>query len=107
MRFFRNLITLSVFLFLIYASPLIHAQGVGNSASIAGTVLDPAGAVVPNAAVEIHNPISGLSRSTTTDISGNFSFVNVPYNPYHLTVNATGFSPYVQDVEVRSSSTVN
>jgi hypothetical protein len=105
MRLLRNLGVLAVFAF--FASPLIHAQGVGNSASITGTVLDPASAVVPNATVEIHNPISGLSRSTTTDTSGNFSFVNVPYNPYHLTVNATGFSPYVQDVEVRSSSTVN
>jgi hypothetical protein len=38
---------------------------------------------------------------------GNFSFVNVPYNPYHLSVEATGFSPYAQDVDVRSSVTLN
>ena len=106
MRFFRNLITLSVFLFLIYAAPLIHAQGVGNSASITGTVLDPAGAVIPKATVELHNVVSGLSRTTTTDTMGNFSFVNVPYNPYHMTVDAAGFSPYAQDVDVRSSVTV-
>jgi hypothetical protein len=93
--------------FFVIATPLIHAQGVGNSASISGTVFDPVGAVVPKATVEIHNVVSGLDRSTTTDTAGNFSFVNVPYNPYHLTVNLAGFAPYSQDVEVRSSVTVN
>jgi hypothetical protein len=96
-----------VFVFFVNASPLIHAQGVGNSASITGTVMDPAGAVVPKATVDLRNVVSGLSRSTTTDNGGNFSFVNVPYNPYHLSVDATGFSPYAQDVEVRSSVTLS
>ena len=35
--------------------------------------------------------------------SGNFSFPNVPFNPYHLTVTAAGFASYAQDIEVRSS----
>ena len=107
MRLMRNFRTLAVFAFFLYACPLIHAQGVGNSASITGTVVDPTGAVVPKATVEIRNVVSGLSRSTTTDIMGNFSFVNVPYNPYHLAVNIAGFAPYAQDVEVRSSVTLN
>ena len=62
--------------------------GQSNSASISGTVLDPTGAVVPNATVEIHNPVSHFDRSTTTDSSGKFSFANVPFNPYHLSVTA-------------------
>jgi hypothetical protein len=107
MRLIRTLIALAVTVFFGIATPLIHAQGVGNSASISGTVLDPVGAVVPKATVEIHNVVSGLDRSTTTDTAGNFSFVNVPYNPYHLTVNLAGFAPYSQDVEVRSSVTVS
>jgi hypothetical protein len=107
MQFIRNFRSLAVFLFFLFTTPLIYAQGVGNSASISGTVLDPTGAVVPKATVEIHNVVSGLDRSTTADNMGNFSFVNVPYNPYHLSVNATGFSPFGQDVDVRSSVTVN
>jgi hypothetical protein len=74
----------------------------GSSGSISGTVLDPTGAVVPNAAVEIHNPVSHFDRSTTTDASGNFSFSNIPFNPYHMTVTAEGFTPSAQDVQVRS-----
>ncbi len=46
----------------------------GNSSSISGTVLDPSGAVVADAAVTIHDPVSGYERSATTDSSGNFSF---------------------------------
>src|SRR5271169_6279568 len=107
MQFIRNLRFAAVVAFFVVATPLIHAQGVGNSASITGTVVDPVGAVVPKATVEIHNAVSGLSRSTTTDTSGNFSFVNVPYNPYHLSVSLDGFAPYAQDVDVRSSVTLN
>jgi len=79
------------------------AQSVGNSGSVNGTVLDPTGAVVPNAKVEIQNPVSGFDRSTTTDSAGKFSFTNIPFNPYHLTVLATGFMSYAQDVQPRST----
>jgi hypothetical protein len=53
--------------------------------------------------VEIQNPVSEFDSKTTTDISGNFSFTNIPLNPYHLTVRMEGFAPFVQDIEVRSS----
>jgi hypothetical protein len=84
------------------AGGFAYAQSSGSSGSVSGTVLDPTGAVVPNATVEIHNPVSHFDRSTTTDKSGNFSFPNVPFNPYHMTVTAEGFAKSAQDVEVRS-----
>src|ERR1043165_4656636 len=58
--------------------------------------------MVANAGVEIHNPVSQYPRSTSTDSAGKFSFANVPFNPYHLSVQASGFSPSAQDVDVRS-----
>ena len=79
-----------------------YAQSGGSSGSINGTVLDPSGAVVADANVEIHNPVSGYDRTTTTDNKGNFSFPNVPFNPYHMTVTAAGFAESAQDVEIRS-----
>ena len=78
-----------------------------SATSVNGTVVDPSGAVVADAVVEIRNPVSGLDRSVKTDASGQFNFPNVPFNPYHLTVTAAGFSPYVQDVEPRSSVPVS
>ncbi len=79
----------------------------GNSTSVSGTVVDPTGAVMLNATVEMRNPVSGFSQSTMTDSAGKFTFANVPFNPYHLTVAGEGFAPYVQDVEVRSSVPIN
>jgi len=82
------------------------AQSTGNS-MVSGTVLDPSGAVVVGATVEMRNPVSGFSRSATTDAAGKFSFANVPFNPYHLTVTGKGFAPYAEDVDVRSIVPVN
>jgi Carboxypeptidase regulatory-like domain len=86
----------------IFSGRPVIAQSVGSSASINGTVVDPTGAVVPGATVEIHNPVSQFDRTTTTDKTGNFTFANVPFNPYHMTVSAAGFATTAQDVEVRS-----
>ncbi len=97
--FRRSFMILIVFLGVLTLSAVVRAQG---GASIVGTVTDPSGGVVVNAIVGIHNPVSGYERSTATDSSGNFSFPNVPFNPYHLSVTAKGFAPYAQDVDVRS-----
>ena len=90
-----------LFVFLVLATT-VFAQSGGNSTSVNGTVLDPSGAVVPNATIELHNPVSQFQRSATTDAAGNFSIPNVPFNPYHLSVTAPGFASYTQDVDVRS-----
>ncbi len=87
----------------IVSTGIANAQSGGGSGTLNGTVLDPSGAVVANATVEIHNPVSGYDRTSTTDDKGNFSFSNVPFNPYHMTVTAAGFAESAQDVEVRSA----
>jgi len=75
--------------------------------SVSGTVVDPSGAVVPGATVEIRNPVSQFERSVTTDNSGAFSIPNIPFNPYHVSVTGSGFAPYAQDVDLRSPVPVN
>jgi hypothetical protein len=93
-------------LLVLFAALLSSAQS-GNSGSINGMVLDPSGAVVPNVTVQIGNPVSKYERDTKTDANGKFSFSNVPFNNYHLSVSVDGFAPYALDIDVRSVVPVN
>ena len=96
----------AIFLFLFVCSlSFLLSPGVAqtNSGSVTGTVTDPTGAIIPGATVTIQNPVSGLMRTANTDSSGQFQFNNLPFNPYHLTVAATGFSSVAQDANVESS----
>src|SRR5258707_15015171 len=79
-----------------------NAQSAGNSTSVTGVVVDPTGAVVPNVSIEIHNPVSGFARIAVTDAAGRFFIPNIPFNPYHLSVNGQGFAAYSHDIDVRS-----
>ena len=91
----------------LIAFPLVvtvgEARAQSSVSSINGTVVDPSDAVVANAAVEIHNAVTGFDRTTTTGADGKFAFPNVPFNPYHMTVTAQGFGQSTQDVEIRSA----
>src|ERR1019366_819685 len=91
----------------IFITTAVWTQSTGNSGSISGSVVDPTGAVVAKATVEIRNPVSGFDRSTTTDGAGKLLFTNVPFNNCRLAGTAEGFSAYVQDVEPRSAVPVN
>jgi hypothetical protein len=78
-------------------------QSLGNAGTIEGTVTDPSGAAVPKAQVTIHNPLSAYSQSTTSGSDGTFRLTNVPQNPYHLEVTASGFGTFARDVTIRSA----
>src|SRR6201996_1786126 len=101
-RAFRHSLFSVVFLSTI---PVLLAQS--NSGTVTGTVTDPSGAVVAGASVSIANPVSEYSRTVTTDKAGHYQFTSLPFNPYHLTVNATGFASLSQDVDVRSTVPVS
>ena len=73
-----------------------------SAGSIRGTVLDPSGAAIKGATVEIQNPVSHYDRTTQTDDHGSFEFTNVPFNNYHTTAAAQGFQTGTEDVSVRS-----
>src|ERR1035437_1852531 len=77
----RSLIAaFSILLYLALGLISASAQSGGSSTSVSGTVLDPSGAVVPGATVQIHNPVSQFDRTTTTDNLGKFTIPNVPFN---------------------------
>jgi hypothetical protein len=92
----------AAFVFVFFVTISLKAQSAGSSGTIYGTVTDASGAVVPSASVTVENPVSHYSKQTSSDSSGHYQFTNLPLNPYHLTIQATGFSTFTEDVDVRS-----
>ena len=82
-----------------------YSQNV-NSGTVSGAVIDPAGAVVPNAAVQLRNALTGYSQSAKTDEKGVFRFNNIPQNPYELSVAASGFAMATRRLDVRGSVSI-
>lgn len=75
----------------------LGAAGVAQEiyATLAGTVTDPSGAVVPGAPVTIHNDDTNTDvRTITTDSGGNFSVTNLPAAVYTVTIKAPGFKTF-------------
>src|ERR1700733_5808354 len=79
---------------------ILRAQA--NSGTVRGTVLDPSGAAIVGASVEIQNPVSYYDKTVQTDSQGRFQLDNIPLNNYHLTASVSGFQTGEQDVDVRS-----
>src|SRR6185295_11003967 len=84
------------------ASSPSFAQGLGGAGTVQGTVKDPTGGVMQSVQVRISNPVSGFSRTVSTDATGRYVFSNLPPNPYHITVEAQGFQTLDRDVDVRT-----
>jgi hypothetical protein len=91
-----------VVFFALISLQVTFAQSAGAAGMIEGKVVDPSGALVPGATVEIRNPVTGFVRTATTDEGGTFALRNIPLNPYHMVVTAKGFNATVEDVDVRS-----
>ncbi len=73
-------------------STAAHAQTV--TGAVTGTVLDPSGAVVPNAAVTAVNAVTGVRTSATTNDAGVYSIRFLPIGPYTVEVAAPGFNSF-------------
>ena len=73
--------------------------------TILGTVMDPNGAVVPDATVTGKNVGTGIERSTVTDAFGNYSLSELQTGKYEVRIEKSGFqSTIVKDVIVEVSS---
>jgi hypothetical protein len=73
--------------------------------AINGTVTDPSGAVVPNAAVKATENTTGIDHNTVTTSDGVFSIQDIPLGFYKVTVTVSGFPAYTVDkVEVTAGT---
>lgn len=72
------------------------AFGQAGTGTISGTVSDPAGAVVANAAVEVRNTETNAPYPTVTTETGAYTVLRLPPGPYTITVSAPGFKKLVR-----------
>jgi hypothetical protein len=64
--------------------------------TITGTVSDPAGAVVANAAVEARNTESGTTFQAGTSATGNYTLAQMPVGTYEVSASSAGFKKAVR-----------
>lgn len=84
-------------LMLVVAASTFATFGQSQSATadLTGTVVDPAGAVVPGATVTAKNLGTGISRSTTTGDDGVYKLISLPPGEYEVTSEAPTFKKVV------------
>lgn len=80
---------------LLACAPAI-ARGQAVYGSISGTVTDANGAAVPQAKVTILDTGKGITFTTTTNESGNYTQAHLIVGTYEVRVELAGFDTYVQ-----------
>ena len=74
--------------------PAAFAQA--DRGAITGTISDPAGAVVGNAAIEAKNVETGTLYPAASSSTGNFTIPALPAGTYELSVTVPGFKKFVR-----------
>jgi len=91
----------SVFVCLLLATNLAHAQGVGSSGDITGTVTDSSGAFLPKVTVNVVDTLTGLKRTAVTGNTGQYHIAGLTPSTYEVTAALAGFA-----TELRKAVTV-
>ena len=86
---FQKSTILILVLFLSVSAAFAQAQA--STADLAGSVVDPTGAVIPGATVAIRNSSTGISRNITTNQSGEYKAIGLPPGVYEVTASADTF----------------
>ncbi|HEX4274727.1 MAG TPA: carboxypeptidase-like regulatory domain-containing protein, partial [Bryobacteraceae bacterium] len=74
----------------------ITAFAQSDRGTITGTISDPAGAVVANAAIEAKNVATGAVYPTASSNTGNYTIAQLPAGNYQLEVTVSGFKKFVR-----------
>ena len=88
-RPFLVLVSLVVCVLSLVFADVLRAQV--DRGSVAGTVTDSSGAIVPGAAITLTNVATDQSTKLTTDASGNYVANLLHIGTYRLTAEKQGF----------------
>src|ERR1700677_2550831 len=80
----------------VLATVSAHAQGVGTSGEIAGTVTDSSGGVVPKATVDVVDTQTGLKRTAMSNGTGQFRVVGLAPATYDVSAQMAGFATEIR-----------
>jgi Carboxypeptidase regulatory-like domain/TonB dependent receptor len=80
---------------MIFSVSAIFAQAQVSTADLNGTVVDPNGAVVAGATVTAKSSSTGITRTVTSNDSGEYSLIGLPPGEYEVTVEAATFKKTV------------
>lgn len=86
------------------SAPLLAQTPTGT---IAGTVADQGGALLPKAVVTVTNRDTGAVRVVETGGDGTFSMPSLPAGSYDVLIAAPGFQPATSTVEVATGGTTS
>ena len=89
----RRLFLCIFLLSILIASKYAPAQ---VAASLSGSITDPSGAAVPEAAVTVTNVNTGMARSVTTGGAGRYQMLSLPVGEYEIRVQKTGFAEEIR-----------
>lgn len=93
--------------FLLMSGIAVLAQSQATTGTIQGTIVDPNGAVVSGASVNVKNVQTGSERTVVTNSDGFFTAPLLPLGRYRVTTDATGFSKSIlENVDVNVGQTL-
>src|SRR6185295_6533010 len=90
----RGLVMRYLSLFVCCLLLVVCAFAQSDRGTITGTVSDPAGAVVANAAIQAKNVGTGVVYEGASSSTGNYTLLQLPAGAYQLTVSVAGFKKY-------------
>ncbi len=99
-RFHRYLIrrftfAIAVLSLLTSASPGLRAQDSATTATLAGSVRDSAGAIIPSATITLRNLTTNQTRRVTSEADGSYRVSALAVGDYEARAEAAGFAPYL------------
>jgi hypothetical protein len=87
----KNLMVLAFCSLVVFSAFAQSDRGI-----LTGAVSDPANATVPGAKIFLRNVETGAQYESATTITGNYTVPSLPAGRYELSVEAAGFTQYVQ-----------
>jgi hypothetical protein len=89
----------------LFLAPTAWAQQTLGTVSV--SVVDTSGGAIPGALLSLTDVATNDTRSAVSQAAGNYTFVNLNFGQYKLTVSLQGFATQTFDVLVQSARTTD